>query len=280
MRIHSLNNDRIHEIPFLNAGKGQGGFYVDHLPVQIAEVDALPAGLDAIVVTADLQGRERFEEAGDGPPRLLGEVLPKRLADEILPDLQIDARRAGVVLAGDFYTVPALDQRGGSGNVTEVWKAFAREFAWVTGVAGNHDTFGEHLHPSQNISGNVHYLDRHCVTVDGLRIAGVGGIIGNPRRPHRRTDEEFGKCLQELLVEPADILVMHDGPNAFNPLRRGSTLIRLALERLQPRFVVRGHSHWDDPLANLAGGTQVLSVDARVVILRESQDRVGDNVIC
>ena len=35
-----------------------------------------------------------------------------------------------------------LDKRGGSGDVTGVWLAFADIFQWVAGVAGNHDTFG------------------------------------------------------------------------------------------------------------------------------------------
>ena len=51
----------------------------------------------------------------------------------------------GVLLAGDLYTVPALDRRGGSGDVTAVWRAFGDEFSWVVGVAGNHDTFGADL---------------------------------------------------------------------------------------------------------------------------------------
>ncbi len=44
------------------------------------------------------------------------------------------------LLAGDFYTVPALDKRGGTGDVTDVWRAFGECFAWV---AGNHDLFGD-----------------------------------------------------------------------------------------------------------------------------------------
>lgn len=271
MKIQSISTELIRDIPFLNAGKGAGSFYVDRLPVHLGVVDELPGELDAIVATADLQGRERFQDAGGGPPRLLGEVLPKRLAEETLPELRISPLRTGVLLAGDFYTVPALDRRGGSGDVTKVWQAFGKEFAWVAGVAGNHDTFGDDLHPARHSTGNLHYLDQRRVTLNGLRIAGLGGIIGNTRRPHRRSIDEYIDCLGELLNEPADILITHDGPDKQEDGCRGSPAIREALELMAPSLVVRGHAHWTTPLVDLAGGTQVLNVDARVVILRAGQ---------
>ena len=71
------------------------------------------------------------------------EALPSRLTVEILPGVGLNDGGIGVLLAGDFYTVPALDRRGGSGDVTAVWKAFGDESSWVVGVPGNHDTFGE-----------------------------------------------------------------------------------------------------------------------------------------
>jgi hypothetical protein len=69
MKIVSITTEPILEIPFLNAGKGVGGFNVDRLPVLVATVDRLPDGVNAIVATGDLQGRERFEESARGPRR-------------------------------------------------------------------------------------------------------------------------------------------------------------------------------------------------------------------
>ena len=48
----------------------------------------------------------------------------------------------GLLLCGDLYVRPALDARGGLGDVRPVWRAFARHFRWVAGVPGNHDAFG------------------------------------------------------------------------------------------------------------------------------------------
>ena len=61
MRITSIQPEVIQEIPFLNAGRGAGGFYRVSLPVQHGFVDALPGGMSALVVTADLQGRETVD---------------------------------------------------------------------------------------------------------------------------------------------------------------------------------------------------------------------------
>ena len=41
---------------------------------------------------------------------------------------------SGAILAGDLYSVPAADMRGGFGDVAPVWRAFADRFSWVTGV--------------------------------------------------------------------------------------------------------------------------------------------------
>ncbi len=47
MRILSINPEPITEIPFLNAGRGPGGFYEDRLPILDAVVDCLPDGMSA-----------------------------------------------------------------------------------------------------------------------------------------------------------------------------------------------------------------------------------------
>lgn len=271
MRILDFNAEPLAFVPFLNAGRSAGSFYRDELPIHVAWVDRLPVGTDAIIATADLQGREMMGPRPASPPRLLGEVLPKMLADELLPNLaptlgEINPLKVGVLLAGDFYTVPALDRRGGSGDVTSVWQAFADEFQWVTGIAGNHDLFEDKEKPPR-LPPRSHFIDEKTVRIDHLKIGGLSGIIGSPGRPQRRSEEGYLAALSGLLDQSPDVLVSHDGPEGIDRSQRGSPTVRELLESFPVSLLVRGHAHWDDPFCTLPGGTQVLNVDARVAIL-------------
>ncbi len=270
MKIIEFNSEPVSTFFFLNAGRGPGQSYEDRLPIHHARVDRLPEGISAIVVTADLQGRERFQDAMGGPPRLLGEVVPQRLVEEVFPMLAIeDPGRVAAFLAGDFYTVPALDKRGGTGDVTGVWRAFSECFAWVAGVAGNHDLFGIGQDTRPRCNSTMHYLDGDTVEVAGLRIGGIGGIIGNPSRPQRRDEVNYLRTLELLLDKQIDVLLMHEGPDGIESGQRGNAGIRVVLEGQPPRMVIRGHAHWPEPFAQFPGGLQVLNVDARVVILTD-----------
>lgn len=266
MRIVSLSQP-VTEIPFLNAGRGVGGFYVDRLPVQIAQVDPFPAGVRAIVATADLQGRETFENACGHPPRLLGEVLPYQLHDQLLPQYAPADGATGVILAGDFYTVPLLDKRGGTGDVSQVWQEFARYFDWTVGVAGNHDTFGQFPRPAHSISSRSHFLDQRGCDLAGLSFYGVSGIIGNPRRHWRYSDDDYARAIEQAVLDQPDVLVLHDGPDQPDGPGKGSARVRELLRAFDPTLVIRGHAHWDQPLAELDNGTQILNVDCRCVIM-------------
>ena len=62
---------------------------------------------------------------------------------------------------------------------------------------------------------------------------------------------------------------MHDGPRGTQPRQQGSARVRDLITESQVSLVVRGHSHWDEPFIQYENGTQVLNVDARVVVLTE-----------
>jgi hypothetical protein len=268
MRIIEFQPDPVFEFRYLNAGRGPGQFYEDRLLVHVAKVDRLPEGISALLATADLQGRERFQDSPGGPLRLLGEVLPQRLAEELLPSLEIrEPSRAGVLLAGDFYTVPALDKRGGTGDVTSVWRAFADSFQWVAGIPGNHDLFGDPPQRRPRFPARMYYLDGGASQIGGFRIAGIGGIVGNPSRPNRRSEEDYLATLEGLLAPSPEVLLMHDGPDGVLPGQRGLSRVREVLEASGMQLVIRGHAHWDEPFAEFTSGLQVLNVDARVVVL-------------
>lgn len=243
----------------------------EELPLTEAFVDGLPSGLDAIVATADLQGHVR-DVKGDNTLQLLGEHLAEEL--EVLaglgklPPLQ----NIGVILAGDMYARPSQDRRGGSGDVRTVWQAFANRCRWVAGVAGNHDMFSPtwSLPPLQQFKKRpkIHLLDGDCIELDGLKIAGLSGVVGNPKRPFRRLEPNFAVEIARLAALAPDVLVMHDGPDAEGTNLRGWPLFREVLENSRPTLVIRGHAHCPTPLVNFVNGSQVVNVDSRVIVFR------------
>lgn len=272
LRIEELEGPILLEVPFATSQVG-GGITESFLQVSTGRARGVPVGLDALLFTADLQGRERA--LGDGPPgRLLGEVLAEAVDAAARRELDLQPRRIGVILAGDFYARPSLDRRGGSGDVRPVWRAYAERFGWVAGVAGNHDRFGPGWSlpdlEAFRLAERTHLLDGDVIELNNLRIAGVSGVVGNPRRPFRRTQETFDAEVARLATTAPHVLVMHDGPDVAGAQLRGMTSVREILEDAQPMLVVRGHSHWPRPLAELSNGTQVLNVDGRAVLLRSS----------
>ena len=243
MRVTSIQNTPFHSFPHQMAA-GQGRTATHPINLYRGVVDSLPTALDALVIASDLQGVAPLMANG-GAAALVGEVLAEQLVmlasrNEIPP-----LSKLGVVLAGDLFSAPAANQRGASGDVRSVWRAFAGTHRWVTGVTGNHDTFGDE--PPKTL------LDGNCVEFDGLRIGGVGGIIGDPAKPARREEKEFLRALQKVLSEKPQMLVLHHGPDANRGELRGHEAIRQALDRSGELPVICGHVYWPEPLAELRG---------------------------
>ncbi len=266
MRLTTFSPDPIKTIPFWNAGRGGVGAVLDSLPVQHGRVDRLPEGFSALVVTSDLQGRE--DQAGS-PGQLLGSFLPTILRETIHSELEIQENsRIGALLAGDFYTHPTLEKRGGTGDVQNVWAAFAAAFDQVIGVPGNHDLFEGKPSPTLLPNGS-NFLDGSTAKMGDLVFAGLGGIIGNSGKPHRRTLETYLETLEHVLKKKPDILLMHEGPGGEDETQPGLPGLQKFLVTREISLVIRGHSHWPHPLAEIAGKLQILNVDARVLILTE-----------
>jgi Icc protein len=262
MRLTSISTRPIHQIAFVTAASSGGGVVEKILPVLLAEVDSLPEGLEAIIATSDLQGIDPKNQ------RLLGYLVAEEL--EILANVgKIPSpKTTGVILAGDFHA--QIDKRGGKGDVRDVWQAFSDRFRWVAGVGGNHDCFGS---TPQEISAfqeklNIYYLDGNISCVDGLRIAGISGIIGKTTRHFRRSESSYRQLLQELLKESPNILILHESPNDAEARLMGNASIRSELVKANNLLVTCGHSHWKVPMITLPTGVQVLNVDTRVVVMR------------
>lgn len=198
---------------------------------------------------------------------LLGEVIAGDYARLAQSGRVPPPHRVGVLLAGDLYASAAADRRGASGDVVCVWRAFADRFRWVAGVAGNHDRFGSAAERSALVSSpGVHLLDDEVVELDGLRIAGLGGIIGRAGRLLRRSPEDYDARLRRLVARSPDVVVLHESPAKSDAGLRGSAVVSSAVRGQPGVTVISGHCHWPQALAEL-DGTAVLNVDGRVALL-------------
>jgi 3',5'-cyclic-AMP phosphodiesterase len=257
IRIEAFDDEPLGEVYYLNA-TSRGGTEVARLPVVRAAVGPLGEELDAIIACSDLQGVVRGK---DDASELLGIEVAAVLEELAFDGVLAPAARTGVILAGDLYSVPAANKRGGFGSVADVWRAFAERFAWVAGVAGNHD----------DITGvaeleRVHLLDGEVVELDGIRIGGVGGIIGSKPKPGRRVESEQIAMIERAIDGTLDVLVLHEGPDGDEERQRGNSTIRSLIEAGGVGLTICGHDHWPAPLAAHEHG-QILNVDTRVVVM-------------
>jgi len=238
LRILDIDPEPLERVRYLNARPG-GGTETRLLAIERATVAGLPEGLDALAVVSDLQGIAN------------GELLGVAVASALEP---LTSSRTGVLIASDLYSVPAANKRGGHGDVSPAWRAFAARFLWVAGVSGNHDDVSM-------VSGhNVHLLDGDVVELDGLRVGGVGLVCGNPQKPGRRAEADQLAAIELVAGEEPDVLVLHEGP-AGEADQPGHPRIALDVP-----LIVCGHCHWPRPLFTHAKG-QVLNADSRALVL-------------
>ena len=261
IRIAAIDDEPLAELHYLNAAR-RGGTEVCRLRIERAWTASLPDGLDAIVATSDLQGIVPSPSRG-GEATLLGVAVAELLDELAFDDVLPLAQRTGVLLAGDLYSVPEANRRGGHGDVSEVWRAFAERFAWVVGVAGNHDDLAR-----VRLGEAVHALDGDVVQRDGQRIGGVGLIAGNPGKVGRRALDDQLASIELVAGSRVDILLLHEGPCGEDD-QPGSAPIRALVEAHTVPLTVCGHVHWGRPLAVHAGG-QILNVDTRVIVIQQA----------
>jgi hypothetical protein len=241
---------------------------LEKIPFFRAFATGLPSGLDGLICTSDLQDVPCGGEP-DFASRMLGEVV----AEELLLLAQMGeippANRQGVILVGDLYAFPEAAERGGKGYVRPVWTAFRERFRWVAGVAGNHDLFGDGNTELDALKGEreVFYLDGNSWRMDGLQVAGIGGIIGRPTKPFRRTEPDYLHALVQLIGAKRDVLVLHEAPEGPAAGLIGLGSVSAALEKGPAGLVICGHKEWAYPLCELANTTQILNVNLQVVLL-------------
>lgn len=267
MRVTNIELEPIHQITYRNAAGG-GMTRPGLLPILRGKVADLPGTLEALLLTSDLQGRAEQADAY-GTRRLLGEVLVDEYLALAVAGQVPSPANTGALLAGDLFAAPNADRLGATGDVRAVWRAFAKDFRWVAGVAGNHDTFGS---PAETSSfcrePGVHLLDGNAVELDEVRVAGVGGICGNPARPNRRTVDDFIAAIRKAERGHPHVLVLHEGPDGGAGQRGNAMVHGMIADRKY--LVVCGHVYWPSPLYEFPSGSQVVNCDSRVLLLERA----------
>lgn len=264
VHIDSSQPRVIHELPYLSAGTRGSAPVRGVLEIEVRRATGL-RDLAGMVVTSDLQFRSK---ANDGSPdRLLGEVLAEELS--LLSDLGElpPTEEMAVILAGDLYCGPTLSKRGENGDVRPVWEAFSQRFLLVTGVLGNHDTLGPFPQEQASFRAGAgrHLLDGTVVEKAGVRTGGLSGIIGNPARPNRRSENDYLAGAAALIARGLHVLVLHEPPALQG--QTGNVPLAGLLSTDRAPLVVCGHAFWQQPLVEVARGAQVLNVDSRCIVL-------------
>ena len=265
MKQLKLEKSPFHQISYLNACRSRRGAVKTRLPLFFGTARGLPADIEGLVVTSDLQGVAPVERYK--PKVLLGIQLVNEL--KVLSETgRIPALdRLGVALAGDLYSAPGGDVRGASGDVRSVLETFAKHFAWVISVAGNHDRYGtpQQKHELSKMA-NLLMLDGSLSSKGKCLFGGVSYAMGHRDKEGWVKEEDFLTMLELILEQDPDVLMLHHGPQVSDT-QPGSIQIRKVIQARPPPLVICGHYHWEQPTANI-GVTQVLNVDARVVILK------------
>lgn len=270
LRIVCIAEEPIEQVPYIAAAPGSKGISYEWLPIYWGEMLGLPDGVEALIVTSDLQGIAGHEFHGGRDNRLVGEELPETLDLLLrcsLPD--VNPARVIVLLCGDLYADPF--KRGSSGDPLPAWKAFHRHFGTVVGVAGNHDLFtGEGIAELEAAQGIDFYSEPKLAVHGGMIVAGLGGVTGRAGKPNRMPEADYLGFLQKLLRKGPHVLMLHQGPDVPAAGFPGHAGTREALEAAPPLLVCCGHVHWEQSLAELENGTQVLNVDGRVLVFTEA----------
>ncbi|WP_170772658.1 metallophosphoesterase family protein [Ruegeria lacuscaerulensis] len=116
----------------------------------------------------------------------------------------------------------------------------------------------------------VHVLHGTSMTVDGLRLFGLG--YGVPPTPFGdwSCDLSEGEAAELLdRCEGAEVLITHSPPKGYGDVTStgdavGSTAVRDAIERLQPQMSLHGHIHDSWGYRGALGRTQVANIGPRV----------------
>ncbi len=123
----------------------------------------------------------------------------------------------------------------------------------IYSIYGNHDNLPA-LRALRNADGTSVLLEDKVVNINGLRIAGICGIIAERRRmkkgvPRKRPEEYVEAAMKIARRGGVDILLIHETP-PFSEYRRvmhfreSLQAVVEAIEIIRPKLVLNGHLHF------------------------------------
>ena len=234
------------------------------LPIFEGQIHDSKASIDLLIICSDLQGMVKNND----DYLLLGEVIPSFL--KTLIGIEYEEKgfeKIGVLLCGDFFT--SLEKRGTSGDVRKVWNSFKKEFDWVVGVAGNHDSFGTMNEKEEFLKAEgIHLLHNEILEKDHLRIGGISGIIGRKDKLNRMEEKEYLNALSRMLKKDIDVILLHETPDFPQKGFIGNSKIRETIEKAPTAFICAGHCHWSSSLVEFENNSQTLNIDSKVILLK------------
>ena len=141
-------------------------------------------------------------------------------------------------------------------------------------VHGNHDkTYDQH--PPEG----CRCVEDSLVTVQGLRILGLGGSILYSGGPHQYTERQMARRIQRLAFQlwragGVDIVLAHAPMEGYGDgedyAHRGFACLLPFLEKYQPQYLVHGHVHLNygaqRPRTLCRGETTIINAYERYVL--------------
>lgn len=174
------------------------------------------------------------------------------MARNRIAEIVVAASEADLVIgAGDF-----CNARQGLGDAMELLAPIADKAVYVPGNAESADEL--------RTATDAQVLHGEALEINGLRLFGVGYAV--PVTPFGGWScdltEEDAAGLLSTCQAPCDILISHSPPKGVADknkagLSLGSTAVRQAIERVQPRLCVCGHIHDCWGRIGTIGSTQV-----------------------
>lgn len=146
--------------------------------------------------------------------------------------------------------------------------------ARVLYVHGNHDQTYER-HPPEGCD----CIEDKIVTINGVRILGLGGCPVYSGGPHQYTERQMKRRMRKLalqlwLSKGVDIVVTHSPAQGYGDgedyAHRGFECLLPFLDRYKPKYLVHGHVHLNygasKPRSLERGGTTIINAYERYIL--------------